>query len=192
MEHKLATYLDQPKYLHSLGVKTTALRLAKQFAVDGHQAQIAGLLHDCARCFPITKQKAILQTYPDVIDAEEQLIPELWHAPISALIAQTEFNIHAPDILAAIRYHSTGRAQMSELEKVIFIADYIEPYRAFEIPDTIKRSMSHSLTELTLAVLEAKLDFLKKQRQRIHSRGIEAVEYLKHMVQTDRTADTNG
>ena len=160
-------------------MKTTALELASRYAVDGQKAQIAGLLHDCARCFSRAKLTEIIAAHPGYLDSEEEHIPDLWHAPVSALVAQSDFSVNTPEIITAIRYHSTGRAGMTDLEKIIFIADYIEPHREFEIPDTVQQNLSHGLAELTLAVLEAKLAYLQKRKLLVHHRGIEAKDFLQ-------------
>lgn len=173
-------------------MQTTALDLAKRYAVDGQQTQIAGLLHDCARCFSRAKLTEILAVHPGYLDSIEEQIFALWHAPVSALVAQSDFSINTPEIIAAIRYHSTGRAGMTDLEKIIFIADYIEPHRGFEIPETVKQNLNRSLPELTLAVLESKLAYLQARKLLIHPRGIEAKEFLKYAIQTDKRADAHG
>ena len=169
-------------------MKTTALELASRYAVDGPQTQIAGLLHDCARCFSRAKLTEILAVHPGYLDSVEEQIFALWHAPASVLVAQSDFSINTPEIIAAIRYHSTGRAGMTDLEKIIFIADYIEPHREFEIPDTVQQNLSHGLAELTLAVLEAKLAYLQERKLLIHHRGIEAKDFLQlEMSKNKRT-----
>ena len=147
--------------------------------MDGPQTQIAGLLHDCARCFSRAKLTEILAVHPGYLDLEEKHIPDLWHAPVSALIAQSDFSVNTPEIIAAIRYHSTGRVGMTDLEKIIFIADYIEPHREFEIPDTVHQNLNRSLSALTLAVLESKLAYLQARNLLIHHRGIEAKDFLQ-------------
>jgi predicted HD superfamily hydrolase involved in NAD metabolism len=172
-------------------VGTTARDLAKQYQVDLDQAELAGWLHDCARCFPISKLESIWKQHPGYLDQEELAIPALWHAPVSALVAQSDFKIADPLIIAAIRYHPTGRPGMNSLEKIIFVADYLEPNRTFKGIESLREQAKSGLNQVTLAVMEDKIAFHRKQGYRLHSRGIAALEYIKNKIQTDKIADSN-
>lgn len=167
-------------------METTAIDLAKQYKVDVAQAQIAGLLHDCARCFPLSKIETIWRQHPDYLDAEEIKIPALWHAPVSAIVAQSDFNITDPKILTAIRFHPTGRPAMSNLEKIVFIADYLEPNRIFKGVKSLREKTDTGLNQLTFAVMEAKLAYHQKKGYKLHSRGLAALEYIKYEIKKRR------
>lgn len=117
--------MDEERYLHSIGSAQCAADLAKMFKQDQERAYVAGLLHDCAKCF---KREDTLKIAEKIhLEENECINYKVLHAPVSAYIAQTEFNINDEEILSSIRWHTLGRTDMSIFEKVIFLADKIEP-----------------------------------------------------------------
>ncbi len=150
--------------------------------MDENQAELAGWLHDCARCYPNSKLESIWHQHPGYLDQEELVIPALWHAPVSALIAQSEFMVSDPVVIAAIRYHPTGRPGMGSLEKIVFVADYLEPNRKFKGVDALRKLANQGLNQITLAVMDSKLTYHRTQGFQLHSRGIAAYEYMKKQI----------
>lgn len=126
----LKATLKPGRYTHTLGVAETALRLAPRYGVDPARAELAGLLHDCAKYMPIDEmRKLVVGTVPDA-DAEELETVSVLHAPAGAVWAAREFGVQDRGILSAIRKHTLGDAQMSALDALIYTADFIEPNRA--------------------------------------------------------------
>lgn len=121
--------LDQKRFEHTLGVTYTAAALAMCYQVDINKAQTAGLLHDCAKCLSDEKKLSICEKHNIQISEIERRNPFLLHAKVGSYIAMNKFNIHDQDIINAILNHTTGRPAMSQLEKILYIADYIEPGR---------------------------------------------------------------
>jgi len=121
--------LDPKRYEHTLGVTYTAAALAMCYDVDIRKAQIAGLLHDCAKCIDHQKKIHICEKHNIEINDIERQNPFLLHAKVGSYIAMHKYNIVDEDILHAILNHTTGRPAMSLLEKIVYIADYIEPCR---------------------------------------------------------------
>lgn len=121
----LKNNLSDERYFHTLGVAETAKELAKLFNLDEEKAYLAGLLHDCAKGFSKEKSLDIINSYLK-IDACEMINPKTYHAPVGAYIAEKELGITDSEILSAIRWHTIGKLDMSDFEKVIFIADKIE------------------------------------------------------------------
>lgn len=117
--------LDEKRYEHSIGTAECAKELSKKYAIDEEKAYIAGLLHDCAKCFPKEKLISIIDEHLDV-DLCERSNHKTLHAPVSAYIAQTVFHITDEEILSSIRWHTLGKLKMSDFEKIIFLADKIE------------------------------------------------------------------
>ena len=117
--------LSEERYLHTLGVAETAVELARMFNLSEEKAYLAGLLHDCAKGFSNEK---LLQIITDnlSIDECEMINPKTYHAPVGAFVAEKEFCVTDEEILSAIRWHTIGKVEMSDFEKVIFIADKIE------------------------------------------------------------------
>lgn len=118
--------LNEERYIHTLGTAECAKELALKFNLDSEKAYLAGLLHDCAKCFSNDKLLDIIHKYLQVEECE-MLNYKTLHAPVSAYIAEKEFNITDSEILSAIRWHTLGKLDMSNFEKIIFIADKIEP-----------------------------------------------------------------
>ena len=133
MGKKLSKYLDEERYMHTMGVMYTCASLAMVHGYDLYDAQAAGLLHDCAKCIPNKKKLKMCAQHKIEISDFEKEHPFLLHAKLGAYIANKKYDIENPDILNAITYHTTGRTEMSTLEKIVYIADYIEPGRR-EIP----------------------------------------------------------
>ena len=120
---------DAKRYEHTLGVAYTAAALAMKYEEDILKAQIAGLLHDCAKCLSDEYLLEICDKAKLSVSDIERRNPFLLHAKAGAHLAKEKYHVEDKDILNAIYYHTTGRARMSLLEKIIFVADYIEPGR---------------------------------------------------------------
>ncbi len=118
--------LSEERYYHTLGTAECAKELAQKFGFDTEKAYIAGLLHDCAKCFTNEKLLEIIKQNLKVEECE-LLNYKTLHAPVSAYIAKKEFGVTDAEILSAIRWHTLGRLDMTDFEKIIFLADKIEP-----------------------------------------------------------------
>lgn len=131
----LKKHLTKERYHHTIGVAYTAISMAMRYNPDTEhsdfirKAEIAGLLHDCAKCMDNDKKLEICDKNNIPYSSFEAEHPYLLHGKVGAYIARTKFDIDDDDILQAITWHTTGRPEMSLLEKIIFIADYIEPSR---------------------------------------------------------------
>ena len=126
IQNWLKENLYEERYIHSLGVMEAAVELAEMFNLDTEKARITGLLHDAAKCFSNEKLLEIIHSnIPDVQDCE-LLNYKTLHAPVSAYLAKEKFGINDKEILDAIRWHTLGRCQMTDFEKIIFLADKIE------------------------------------------------------------------
>ncbi len=117
--------LDEQRLIHSLGCAQESAKFAQMFGLDEKRAYIAGLLHDCAKCLDFEKLSEIAQNLN--LDEKELTNKKVLHAPVSAFLASTEFGITDKEILSAIRWHTLGKLEMTLLEKIVFLADKIEP-----------------------------------------------------------------
>jgi len=129
MRLKLMKELDEPRYQHTLGVMYTAASMAMRYGENLENALIAGLLHDCAKCIPAPAKILMCEHFQIEITETERKNPGLLHAKLGAFLACEEYGVEDKDILMAITSHTTGRPGMSLLEKIIYIADYMEPGR---------------------------------------------------------------
>ncbi len=118
--------LTDERFSHCLGTAKCAKRLAKQFNQDENKAYIAGLLHDCAKCFETEKLVEIINEKLKV-EPDEMMNYKTFHAPVSAYCANKDFGVCDDEILSAIRWHTLGKREMTDFEKIVFLADKIEP-----------------------------------------------------------------
>lgn len=118
--------LNAERYIHSLGTADCAKELAQKYGLDTEKAYIAGLLHDAAKCFPTEKLIEIIDNNLEV-EEWERLNYKTLHAPVSAYVAEKDFGVTDNEILSAIRWHTLGKIDMTTFEKIIFLADKIEP-----------------------------------------------------------------
>ena len=119
--------LSEERFLHSVSTSKTAKKLAKEFGVDEDRAELAGLLHDCAKEIPYEKMLEIIKENNLDIDEDEIKAKKVLHAPLSAYLAEKVFKVTDEEILSAIRFHTIGKINMTTMEKIIYLADKIEP-----------------------------------------------------------------
>ena len=175
--------LDPKRYEHTLGVEYTAAALAMRYDLDMEKARFAGLLHDVAKCMPDEKKLSYCKKHDIEISEYEQQNPSLLHAKIGAYIAKDEFNIEDEDILNAILNHTTGRPEMSDLEKIIFIADYIEPGRRTAPNLDEARHLSFQNLDMALVrILEDTLVYLQSKNEVTDPMTQQTYDYYKRMV----------
>ena len=134
IRRKMMTELDKDRYEHTLGVMYTAASLAMRYDEDIEKALIAGLLHDCAKCLSGDTKIKLCKKYHLNVSEVEKENPSLLHAKLGAFLAAKKYHIKDKDIIHAIASHTTGCPHMSLLDKIIYIADYIEPGRK-ELPN---------------------------------------------------------
>lgn len=129
IQKKLRKELDEDRYRHTLGVMYTSAALAMRYDVDLEKAQVAGLLHDCAKCIPNEKKLKLCEKYNIPITRVENNAPFLLHSKLGAYLAKEKYGVADEEILQAIVWHTTGKPDMTLLEEIVFLADYIEPMR---------------------------------------------------------------
>ena len=161
--------LSDEKYIHSLGTADCAKELAQMFNLDAQKAFDAGLLHDCAKCLPQEKLLEIINNHL-AVEQEELLNYKTLHAPVSAYYAKTLFGISDSEILSAIRWHTLGKMEMTDFEKIIFISDKIEPNtRNPEFSKEIKELLQedNGLDKALLRISKENIKHLLKKDLRI-------------------------
>lgn len=178
----LKSSLDKDRYRHTLGVSSTAICLAMKYEVDLEKAELAGLLHDCAKCIPDEKKlKKCIEHNISINDIEKQQ-PYLLHSKLGAFIAMDKYGIQDKEIINAILKHTTGAADMSMLEKIIFVADYIEPNRKKAINLKVIRKISfEDIDKAVYLILRDTLEHLKKKGTNIDTQTYKAYEFYKNV-----------
>ena len=177
---KLKKKLDAGRYEHTLGVMYTAGAMAMAYGIDLESALLAGLLHDCAKCIPGREKIKICRKNGISVSKVELANPSLLHAKLGAFIAQTEYMIEDDDILNAIKSHTTGRPKMSTLEKIVYIADYIEPNRQ-PLPNMneARYLAFHDLNECLYLILRDSVVYLKSKDMPIDEMTEKTFNYYK-------------
>lgn len=170
--------LTNKRYIHTLGVISVAKKLAQINNADEKKAEIAALCHDIAKY--ISKEEAIkiMKENNIALTEGEQKTPDLWHSILGPIIAKKELKIDDKEILDAIRYHTTGKEDMSLLEKIIYIADMIEPSRVFEGIEEIRELTMQDLDEGVILGLDFSIKFLLSKKVLIDINTIKARNYL--------------
>ncbi len=160
--------LDAKRYEHTLGVAYTAACLAMCHGEDPIRAEVAGLLHDCAKCFDNEKRIRICKKNKLSITESESKNPFLLHAKVGAFLAEDKYGIKDNEIKDAILFHTTGRPKMGLLEKIIYIADYIEPCRkqSLKLPE-IRKIAFTDLDQALLMILSEILHYLSTTNEPI-------------------------
>lgn len=179
MREKLEKKLDKKRFEHSLGVSYTAASMAMQFHVDVEKAAIAGLLHDCAKYFSSEEKLERCKKNNLPMNAFEKKNPELLHAKLSAFYAKEKYEVEDEEILSAITWHTTGKANMSDLDKIIYIADYIEPNRKM-LPEMeiIRKEAFQDLDVCLVHILRNTIRYLNdKDRSSIDPVTLETYDY---------------
>lgn len=177
--------LNEKRYIHTLGTADCAKELAQKFGLNSEKAYLAGLLHDCAKCFSNEKLLDIIHQHLNVEECE-MLNYKTLHAPVSAYIAEKEFKITDKEILSAIRWHTLGRLDMTDFEKIVFIADKIETNtRDKEYSDKIRVLLDeeNGLNKALLKCYKETIKSLVKRDLKICLLTIEIYNKLQDLVQ---------
>ena len=162
LEKKLRKELDPERYRHSLAVMYTGAALAMRHGADLHRTQVAGLLHDCAKCIPNDKKIRLCEKYGIEVTRTEKENPFLLHSKLGAWMAKEKYGVDDEEILGAIAWHTTGRPGMTLMEEIIFLADYIEPMRQkAQNLDVIRKQAFIDLDRAVMMTLRDTLQYLK-------------------------------
>lgn len=175
--------LKYARFIHTMGVAGTAASLAERYGCDMRKAETAGILHDCAKYMDVDKMESLCDKNGLELSDVERGNSALLHSKAGSILARTKYGVTDPEILQAIRYHTTGRPDMSLLEKIVFIADYIEPGRD-QAPhlDEIRRAAFENLDTALCMILKDTLHYLKKDDREIDSMTQKTYDYYEESI----------
>lgn len=174
----IKVHLTVDRYNHTLGVMKTSEELALHYGVDPEKAKIAGLCHDCAKNFSASDLIGKAKVSGEVISNVYYKSPQLLHGVVGAYIAKELFHVNDDDILNAIKYHTTGRENMSILEKIVYIADCIEPTRNYKGVTELRELAYNDLDKALLKSFEDTIMYIIARGSIIHLDTIKARNYL--------------
>ncbi|MEK3954056.1 putative HD superfamily hydrolase of NAD metabolism [Psychrobacillus psychrotolerans] len=161
---QMKSRMPEKRFIHTRGVAETAIQLAELYGEDPEKAEIAGILHDSVKYAEQEWLRSIIVSQnmnPVLLDFNH----ELWHAPVGSYVAKTEFQIADEDILKAIEFHTTGRAGMSKLEKIIYVSDMIEPSRKFSGVEPLREKAKIDLEDAMTSCIKHSISFLIEKKQ---------------------------
>ncbi len=183
-ERRMFTTLGPGRLRHSLCCMSETVRLALANGVDPARAAVTGLLHDCAKSLPRETEQAFAQRVLPALDEMTLDSHELLHAPLCALVAEETYGVADRGILHAIRYHTTGCPDMSPLDKVLFVADKIEPTRSFPNVETLRAAAAENLDRAVLVCLQLTESFLRDKEKHPHPDSTAARRWLEQRKET--------
>ncbi len=176
--------LSKKKYQHSRQVADTAVQMARRFGIDESRTYLAGLLHDYARDLAANELLEIAEKNALISHQVEREVPDLLHGPVGAFLLEKDLLIKDEDILSAVRHHTLGAVPMTDLEKVIFIADMIEPGRSYTGVGELRELAFKDLDEAMLLGLESSIQHCLKAGKILHPITIEARNCFLQKVNT--------
>jgi len=178
LENELIKDIGEERYNHTLRVVDTAIKLARKQDIDLEKVKKAAILHDCAKFPGQINWLKMARDFDIILDNYMEYNQDLIHAPLGAKIAEVKYKIEDKEVLDAIYYHTTGRENMTLLDKIIYIADYIEPGRKFPGVDEIRKETFAHLDRGILLALDNTIKFLVDRNKLIHPNTLKARNFL--------------
>jgi predicted HD superfamily hydrolase involved in NAD metabolism len=179
INNKMKEMLPQRRYKHSLNVSNCAIKLSEIYNYDKDKACLAGIIHDCAKYLTTEEVEYYVDKYKIKLDCLEKENLALSHSVIGSYIAKYELKIEDEDIINAVKYHTTGKENMTLLEKIIYMADLIEEDRDFPSVNLLRElTYNGNLDEALLISFNNTIKFVIENKQLIHPRTVEARNYL--------------
>ncbi|MBQ4288934.1 MAG: bis(5'-nucleosyl)-tetraphosphatase (symmetrical) YqeK [Clostridia bacterium] len=170
---ELELVLKKSRVIHTLGVEEMAIRMAGIFGEDRDKASLAALFHDYAKYINDVDMLKLAEHYGIYVDDVYAEAPNLMHGPVGAKLIQEKFGINDSDVLNAITYHTVGRAGMSLLEKIIYVADMTEKNRDFPGVQELREKATENIDEAMILCLEQTIAYTLKRRKKIHINSIQ-------------------
>ena len=171
------SYLKPKRMPHVLGTEREAVRLTRRYGGDETQARIAALLHDCTKKLELPEQLALCKQYGIELDELEQKALKLLHSKTGAAIARSVFGVEDA-VYDAIWYHTTGKPDMTRLEKILYLADYIEPNRDFPGVEELRKAVYEDLDHGLLLGLSMTIQEMEEMGNPVHHQTRDARDYL--------------
>lgn len=178
---KVMPYLTEKRVAHVLGCENEAVSLANRWGEDPERAAVAGILHDITKKLSAEEQLKLCEKYGIINDAAEVANPKLLHAKTGAAFARELFGIE-DDIYGAIRWHTTGKPDMTLLEKIIYLADFVEPTRDFPGVEELRELCFEDIDAAMAKGLEMSLEFIRSGGAEPYKDSVEACEWYAALV----------
>lgn len=178
IEQSIKSMTKESRFLHSKGVEETAAKLAKHYGENVQKASLAGLMHDCVKNLPLEEMLRLAKYLGCELDWVTKNEAKLIHAPLGAYYAKKVFGINDDEIFDAIYYHTTAKADMPMLTKIIYIADVVEPNRTYKGVDEIRKLAFENIDLAILKAINFTIGKIIQSGRMLHSETINARNYL--------------
>lgn len=179
---KIKDYLKEnlkvDRYYHTLGVVKTAIELAEVFGEDKKKAEIAALCHDVAKNMDLESLRKIIDDENIILSIDEENTKEIWHSIVAPILSKNIFGIEDEEVLSAMRWHTTGKENMSNLDKIVYLSDLIEPGRNFDGIEEIRTISNESLDLAMIKALTHTTMYLLSKDCAVDINTIKARNYL--------------
>ena len=175
--------LSEKRWTHTKNVKKMAVKLAKQWGADPEKAAVAAILHDSAKELP---KSELLQIFADnaIIAENAPARPSpVWHGIAAAILAETQWGVTDPEILSAIRCHTTGKLNMTKLDKIIYLADMTSAERDWPGVEDLRKLEMQDLDRALCDALKRSIDFVEEKGGTLDPESVAAYEYAKEHLQ---------
>ncbi len=170
--------LSPSRLAHTRGVVKAAQDLARRFGADEEKARLAAILHDGAKNLEGPRLLSLARQEGIIVDIVQQQAPDLLHGPVAAALARREVNVQDEAVLHAVAVHTTGAPDMSALDKVIYLADYVEPGRDFPGVEALRQAADRDLDRAVLQAMDGTLRYVIDRGRLIHPLTVEARNWL--------------
>ncbi len=175
----LRSRLTEKRFFHSLAVAKEGVRLAEKYCCDTEKAYLSGLLHDICKDTPQKEQLQLFGQFGIILDAVEKNAPKLWHSLLGAEYIKRVLKLDDPEIIDAVRYHTTAKAGMNLLSKIIFLADFTSEDRNYPGVEDMQKAVDVDLDTAMYEALKFSVEDLIENNKEVHSNTLEAYEEIK-------------
>ncbi len=182
----LKARLSKKRFVHSVNVARASCVLAEKWGADMDKAYLAGLLHDCCKELPFPEQKELMLGGPFPVSDVEWACKPVWHGIAAASYMHAELGIDDPDVLGAARWHTVGRAKMSRLEEIVYMADLISAERTYRDVERFRKMAHTDLNKALLAAFQYAVDSVIKKGTPLPVSTVEAYNYYLALCTADK------
>ncbi|AHM56463.1 metal dependent phosphohydrolase [Peptoclostridium acidaminophilum DSM 3953] len=188
MSEKLKGMLSHKRYKHTMGVLSVARRLAERYNADLEKVELSALLHDCGKDMDSAEMHEYVSRNDIKLDDIEARQLELAHGAVGAYLAMTEFGVADSEVLSAIRFHTTGKIDMTNVEKIVYLADFIEEGRKYPGVQTLRELSFEDLDSAILLSFDNTIRHVISQKKILHTRTVEARNFILEQMENMRGA----
>ena len=171
--------LSDKRYEHTINVKKMAVKLAKRYGADKEKAALAAILHDSAKEISKDEMREIMRQYPQYAEGGESRPTPVWHGICASILARTQWGVEDEAILSAIACHTAGKPGMSKLDKIVYLADCIEPGRDYPGVDRLRSLCRQDLDQAMIQALSDTIEHVRQKGGEPDRRSKEALDDLR-------------